>query len=101
MIKNRFKGRIFYVIREPHGQDHMIEPSDRRSLWRDRVSCRVDGDVERFNPNLLKHGAQERGFILAVPIFVTENVRRRMRLPASYPQLDGYVSNIFLHGPCE
>src|SRR5438477_1120903 len=82
-------------VRQFDGKDHVVESAHMSGrLRRNGTALGINDYVVRFDADLMQHRSHKRYFVLAVTVMVREHFRGRMRLPASDPQLNRYVTDI-------
>src|SRR5580658_134603 len=97
-----YQRAVRHVRRQLNRNNYVIKPTHVR--WRlrhHRASLRIDHHVVVFDANLPQHRRHQRYLVLAISVPVREHLRRRMRLPPSYPQFDRYVTYVLLREPCQ
>src|SRR5437899_3287423 len=86
---------------ELDGQDDVVESQRRGKLRHDHAPAGIDQHVVRPDPDLVEHGAQQRGLVFAVSVSVGENVPGWMGLVTADANLNGHVTDVPLNEGCQ
>ena len=83
------------TLGQANGQDHVIEAAERRKFRIHHATVGIYNDVIRIYADLFQHGAEQSGFVLAVPVLMRKT-SAAMGLEPPIP-VDGDVADIALH----